>query len=305
MSIRRVLCPAHCRLLHTPLRRGRKSFLGGGKGAKVPRRFPVLLSSWRPNPYLVQHRPCYLLFFLDSRPAGEPSVSLTVAPPVPQRAHKGQEPQQRAGEVDPDGVLHALDARVALGVLVDVHAAENPEKGDPQDEEDQVPGPDEPEAEDEGDEVDEGGDGGQGADDLGVDPLRVLVLVGPGGAVQVDAVEAADGEGEGELDDVDGREDQVGEGHAEETHLGGGSWGRALRLGHLWVWSRVCVCFDIRLRCFFGGGSLSFCRGRALLSQLVCERERRDAERRQRFGSVMKRECIVTAGWNGHKGTSG
>lgn len=232
----------------------------GGKGAKVPRRFPVL-SSWRPTPNLVQYRSPLLFFLLDSRPAGEPRVSLTVPPPVPQRAQEGHEPQQRAGEVDPDGVLHALDAGVALGVLVNVHAAKNPKKGDPQDEEDQVPGPDEPEAEDEGDEVEEGGDGGQGADDLGVDPFRVLVLVGLGGAVQVDAVEATDGEGEGELDDVDGREDQVGEGHAEETHLGwlGGGLVREERRSDLCTcgFGRVCACVSMFVldagRCLFVG----------------------------------------------------
>lgn len=157
---------------------------------------------------------------LDGSTAGEPRMPLPVPVPVSQRAEERDEPQQRAGEIHPDSVLHAPHAAVALGILLDVHLAEDAEQGDPQDEEDQVPGPDEPEAQDEGDQVQDGREGGQAADDLGVDPFRVLVLALLGGAVQVDAVEPADGDGEGELHDVDGGEDHVGDGHAEDTHLG-------------------------------------------------------------------------------------
>lgn len=39
----------------------------------------------------------------------------------------GDEPKKQVGEQDPDGVLHADDALVALGVLVDVHFAEDAE----------------------------------------------------------------------------------------------------------------------------------------------------------------------------------
>lgn len=157
---------------------------------------------------------------LDSRTTGKTRVSLTVLPPVSQRPEEGDEPQQRAGEIHPHGILHALHARVALGLLVNVHLAKHAKQDDPQDEQDQVPRPDEPEAQDEGHQVQDGRKGGQAADDLGVDPFRILVLVLLGGAVQVDAVKPADGEGEGELDDVNGGEDHIGEGHAEDTHLG-------------------------------------------------------------------------------------
>lgn len=41
------------------------------------------------------------------------------------------------------------------------------------------------------------------------------------GAREVDAVESADGEGEDELDEVDGGEGEVRYALAQETHLGG------------------------------------------------------------------------------------
>lgn len=166
-----------------------------------------------------------------------------MAPPVCQRTEESDEPQQRAGEIHPHSILHTLHARVSLSVLVDVHLAEDAKQSDPQDEQNQVPRPDEPEAQDEGYQVQDGREGGQAADNFGVNPLRVLVLVLLGGAVQVDAVEPADGDGEGELDDVDGGEDHIGEGHTEETHLGNDSWRRRSGIIHLRVWCvYVCVC---------------------------------------------------------------
>ncbi len=75
---------------------------------------------------------------LDGGPSGEAGVALAVRPPVAEGGEGGDEPQQGAGEVDPDGVLHALDVGVALGVLVDVHAAEDAEEGDPQHEQHEI-----------------------------------------------------------------------------------------------------------------------------------------------------------------------
>ena len=51
-----------------------------------------------------------------------------------------QEPQQQIDEIDPDRVLHSPDSRIHLDLFVDVHAAEDTEEGDPEDEEDDVPG---------------------------------------------------------------------------------------------------------------------------------------------------------------------
>ena len=39
--------------------------------------------------------------------------------PVDERRNKGNQPQQGTDEIDPNGILHALDAAVALGVFVD------------------------------------------------------------------------------------------------------------------------------------------------------------------------------------------
>lgn len=78
---------------------------------------------------------------LDPGAAGEAAMPLTMSEPVRGGADKGEEPQDGAGEVDPDGVLHALNARVALGVLIDVHLSKNAEQCDPQNEEDEVPCP--------------------------------------------------------------------------------------------------------------------------------------------------------------------
>lgn len=148
---------------------------------------------------------------LDPGATGEAAVPLAMSEPVGGGADKGEEPQDGVGEVDPDGVLHALDAAVALGILIDVHLAEDAEQRDPQDEEHQVPRPHEPEAQDEGHQVQHGCKGGQAADHLCVDPFAVDVCALLVGAAQVDTVERADGDGEGELHDVDGGEDDVGE----------------------------------------------------------------------------------------------
>lgn len=98
-------------------------------------------------------------------------------PPVGGAGDGANEPQQHVGEVDPNGVLHALDVAVTLGVLLDVHVAEQAEEGDPEDEDDEAPGGDRGEAQDEGHRVEDGRQGGEGADHFGVD-LGIALLVG-------------------------------------------------------------------------------------------------------------------------------
>ena len=56
---------------------------------------------------------------LDLCTAREAGPVLAVLDPVGQRGAGADEPEQGVGEVDPDGVLHALDVGVALGVFVD------------------------------------------------------------------------------------------------------------------------------------------------------------------------------------------
>lgn len=59
--------------------------------------------------------------------------------PVRRSSARTDEPEQRVREVDPDGVLHAYYVAVAFGVLVDVHATEQAEEGDPEHEDDEAP----------------------------------------------------------------------------------------------------------------------------------------------------------------------
>lgn len=43
---------------------------------------------------------------------------ITVPPPVNGSGNGRNQPQKRAGKINPHGVLHALDVAVALGILV-------------------------------------------------------------------------------------------------------------------------------------------------------------------------------------------
>lgn len=90
-------------------------------------------------------------------------------PPVGGAGDGADEPQQHVGEVDPDGVLHALDIAVALGVLLDVHVAEQAEERNPKNEDDEAPGRDGGEAQDKGNRVENGRQGGQSAHDFSED----------------------------------------------------------------------------------------------------------------------------------------
>jgi hypothetical protein len=46
---------------------------------------------------------------------------IAVFEPVPSHCERSDEPEEKVDEIDPDGILHALDARVAFGVFLDVH----------------------------------------------------------------------------------------------------------------------------------------------------------------------------------------
>ena len=47
-----------------------------------------------------------------------------MAEPISEAGHGSDEPQQDAGEVDPDCVLHPLDVGITLGILRDEHLRE-------------------------------------------------------------------------------------------------------------------------------------------------------------------------------------
>jgi len=58
--------------------------------------------------------------YLDVGTSGKLRARIAVFPPVAKDGHSRDEPQQGADEVNPDRALHALDAAVALWVLLDV-----------------------------------------------------------------------------------------------------------------------------------------------------------------------------------------
>lgn len=78
------------------------------------------------------------------------------------------EPQQQVDQVNPDGVLHARDATAVLGVLVDVHLAEDTKYCAPEHKQHKVPGGHNV-CLDEGHHVDEGGEGAKSTDHGRVD----------------------------------------------------------------------------------------------------------------------------------------
>lgn len=90
-------------------------------------------------------------------------------PPVRGRGGAANQPEQRVRQVDPDGVLHSLDVRVAMGPLVDVKAAKEAEEDDPKHEDDETPHRHDGESEHEGDEVENGRHGRETSNDDRVD----------------------------------------------------------------------------------------------------------------------------------------
>ena len=99
----------------------------------------------------------------------------------------------------------------------------NTKERNPQGEEYQIPHPDQREPEDGRDAVEDARQGGKARHDDGVDPFPIGVKVCLSSAVEVDAVERADGDGESELGEVEEREEQVAQRDAAEGHLGGGA----------------------------------------------------------------------------------
>jgi len=162
---------------------------------------------------------------LDLGAAGESRLSLTVAPPVNKAANGGDEPEECAGKVDPDCVLHPLDIAIALGILFDVHAAEQAEQGDPEDKKHHIPDPDPGESKDEWYHVQQSCERGNATDNLCIDPFSIDIFVLRLGPLKIDSVQTTDCDCQNELEKVQNRKEKIAECHAKETHLDGDSRG--------------------------------------------------------------------------------
>lgn len=57
--------------------------------------------------------------YLSTSASSKHRSGITMPPPVDGSGNGRNQPQKRAGKINPHGVLHALDVAVALGILVD------------------------------------------------------------------------------------------------------------------------------------------------------------------------------------------
>lgn len=101
---------------------------------------------------------------LNGGPSRVPGAAAHLLDEVYQHANGAAEPEQRIDQIDPDCVLHALNATIALRIGMDIHVAKDPEHGDPEDEQNGVPDEEQRDADDDRDHVDECGDGAEGPD---------------------------------------------------------------------------------------------------------------------------------------------
>jgi hypothetical protein len=85
-----------------------------------------------------------------------------VLDPEDRHSYRTNQPQQHIHKINPNGMFHPEDSRIALCVGFDVEVPEDSKDGYPEDEEDRVPDEEEGNAADEWDEVEEGGYGGEG-----------------------------------------------------------------------------------------------------------------------------------------------
>jgi flagellar basal body rod protein FlgC len=133
--------------------------------------------------------------------------------PEQARAHNGRdEPQHGIRQQHPDAVLHAGNALVALWILVNVHASKDAKRNDIADEDDDVYGKEEPRF-DERQHKDQRREGAEGAAYNGPHPLAVDVFSLLARVVQVDSVQADDGETHDKLEEA---HDKTQDGHGRE-----------------------------------------------------------------------------------------
>jgi hypothetical protein len=95
-----------------------------------------------------------------SSPLRPPTTS--VLNPEDRHSNCTNQPQKHIHKINPNGMLHPENARIALRIGFNVEIPEDAKDGDPEDEEDRIPDEEEGNAADEGDEVKEGGYGGEG-----------------------------------------------------------------------------------------------------------------------------------------------
>jgi hypothetical protein len=109
-------------------------------------------------------------------------------------------PKEHVDEVDPNSVLHANDALVALRIFRDVHLTEDAEKDKVEKPGEVVDGEEEPALDDH---EDDGEDGAPGSNGDRVGPFRVDVLARLASFVEILRVETDDGNSQRYLDHPD------------------------------------------------------------------------------------------------------
>ncbi|KAJ3572877.1 hypothetical protein NPX13_g4901 [Xylaria arbuscula] len=146
--------------------------------------------------------------FVSRGAAGEPGVAIAMDEPVRRSSARSDEPEQRICEIDPDGVFHSHYVAVALRVLVDVHATEQAEEGNPEHEQNEAPYRHGDRLGNGRDEVNNGGQGRETSNDKRKDLTYVQ-----------EGREPYDGNGEDKLDEMQYGEEHVARSHADEPHL--------------------------------------------------------------------------------------
>lgn len=103
---------------------------------------------------------------------------------------------------------------------METHFAEQAEQSDPENEENKVPCPDQRKPENVGYAVEDARQGREPTDDLRIDPFPISGDTGLAGAVEVDAIQRADGDGKNKLGEMEEQKEQVAQREATESHSG-------------------------------------------------------------------------------------
>jgi hypothetical protein len=135
-------------------------------------------------------------------PASKASPRSSFLPEDKRAVDGSPEPKDHIDEVDPNRILHANNAFVALRVLLDIHLPEDAKQHQVEEESEDVDG-EEDEGLDEGHHEDEGHECAEGPAEDGVRPLCVYVFACLARAVEVLCVEADDNDAHDELEEPD------------------------------------------------------------------------------------------------------
>ena len=127
----------------------------------------------------------------------------TIPEPNNRRINGRDQPQQHTSQIHPHSMLHAdLPALLRRRLRANKNTPEEPKQRRPQHKQHPVPA-ERPVGFEERQAVDEDRESGQPAHHFGEDPFAVGVFAGCVGGVQVHAVQAADGQGEDELEEAE------------------------------------------------------------------------------------------------------